>query len=547
MYKEELEKRQTIAGYNQVEFSYDEVKEIGPKESADVTQEENEESDDTPFIPGENLNLPTDMEYPNTVKLNQIIEKTAKFISSQGPQMEILLKTKQSSNPQFEFLNHNGQYNAYYKHILSMIKNNTYVWQNSKINENSMDDNSNTNDSKYENEEVATTSTIIIPKMQFKPSADCAYTQLISKITKAPISELERKQEEEEKRKQIVTNSDPSKIIGGSLSLVASYNSESETDHEEDEAEEYKGPIPPSEIQIVIDKTATYVAKNGPEFEQKLIFKQDPRFQFLHENNEYNLYYKMKVKSFQPCNSINIVPQTASSTKVIEAPKKVEIVLPKPPPAPVSFSIKTKEERPPLKSTSMANSDDESKENCHNIPQTPSPPRITTSIEEELERQVDIIATEREEKLAKERLNDKLLNAARAKMGMLPKEKMLQIERKKKAMMFINQIKGSNGSSNGGSKREDDVINLTQCGEDSNDSASVKSSTMSEKSRSRKNSSSRSSRSTSRSRSRSSSSRSSDSSPKRKRSKKKSHRKRKYRRSRSRSRSPGRYKHSKRW
>lgn len=408
-------------------------------------EEENDDSDDTPFTPAENLNIPSDMEYPTTVKLNQIIEKTAKFISSQGPQMEILLKTKQSSNPQFEFLNHNGQYNAYYKHILSMIKANTYPWQNSKINENSMDDNSNnTNNSKYESEDVAMPSTIIIPKMQFKPSADCAYTQLISKITKAPISELERKQEEEEKRKQIVTttNSDSSKIIGGSLSLVASYNSDSETDHDEDETEEYKGPIPPSEIQIVIDKTASYVAKNGPEFEQKLIFKEDPRFQFLHENNEYNLYYKMKVKSFQPCNNINAVPQTASSTKVIEAPKKEEIILPKPPPAPVSFSIKTKEERPPLKSTSMENSDDESKANCHNVPQAPSPPRITTSIEEELERQVDIIATEREEKLAKERLNDKLLNAAREKLGMLPKEKMLQIERKKKAMMFINQIKG---------------------------------------------------------------------------------------------------------
>lgn len=413
--------------------------------------EENDDSDDTPFTPAENLNLPSDMEYPTTVKLNQIIEKTAKFISSQGPQMEILLKTKQSSNPQFEFLNHNGQYNAYYKHILSMMKANTYPWHSGKINENSMDDNSNnTNDSKYESEKVAMPSTIIIPKMQFKPSADCAYTQLISKITKAPISELERKLEEEEKRKQIVTttttiNSDSSKIIGGSLSLVASYNSDSETDHDEDEIEEYKGPIPPSEIQIVIDKTATYVAKNGPEFEQKLIFKQDPRFQFLHENNEYNLYYKMKVKSFQPCNNINTVPQTASSTKVIEALKKEEIILPKPPPAPVSFSIKPKEERPPLKSTSMENSDDESKENCHNVPQAPSPPRITTSIEEELERQVDIIATEREEKLAKEKLNDKLLNAAREKLGMLPKEKMLQIERKKKAMMFINQIKGMKG------------------------------------------------------------------------------------------------------
>lgn len=547
LYKEEQEKRQAQTGYSQVAFNYDEDSKdiVGPKESSDV-QPENDESDDTPFMPTDELNLPADMEYPNSLKLNQIIEKTAKFISSQGPQMEILLKTKQSSNPQFEFLNHNGQYNAYYKHILAMMKSNTYPWQNSKIDENSRDndENSNTNDSN--NEVTATTSAIIIPKMQFKPSADCAYTQLISKITKAPISELERKNEEEIKKKQAESNLDPTKAFSGSLGLVASYNSDSDSNEDEEEESEYKGPIPPSEIQIVIDKTAAYVAKNGPEFEQKLIFKQDARFQFLHESDEYHLYYKMKVRSYQSPNH-GITQPTASTTKPIEPlPKKEEIVLPKAPPAPVSFSIKTREERPQLKSTTMVNSDDETKENFeHKVPEAPSPPRIT-SIEEELERQVDIIATEREEKLARERLSDKLLNAAREKLGMLPKEKMLQIERKKKAMLFINQIKGSNGSSsNGGSKREDDIINLTQCGEDSNDSASVKSLAVSERSRSRKNSSSRSSRSSSRSRS--SSSRSSDSSPKRKRSKKKSHRKRKHRRSRSRSRSPVRYKHSKRW
>jgi hypothetical protein len=142
------------------------------------------------------LDLPADMEIPPSLKLNQIIEKTAKFISSQGPQMEILLKTKQAGNPQFDFLNHNGQYNSYYKHIQSMMKAGTYPWpeESEKSDENSQDtEEYNTNVSSP----APTTSTIVIPKMVFKPSADCAYTQLISKITKAPIAEIEKQKKQE--------------------------------------------------------------------------------------------------------------------------------------------------------------------------------------------------------------------------------------------------------------------------------------------------------------------------------------------------------------
>lgn len=60
------------------------------------------------------------------MKLNAIIEKTAKFISMQGPQMEILIKAKQSNNPQFEFLNQNNRVNKYYKHVLNAMKNGFY-------------------------------------------------------------------------------------------------------------------------------------------------------------------------------------------------------------------------------------------------------------------------------------------------------------------------------------------------------------------------------------------------------------------------------------
>lgn len=40
--------------------------------------------------------------------------------------MEILIKAKQSNNPQFEFLNRNSRLNRFYKHMLECMKNGTY-------------------------------------------------------------------------------------------------------------------------------------------------------------------------------------------------------------------------------------------------------------------------------------------------------------------------------------------------------------------------------------------------------------------------------------
>jgi hypothetical protein len=59
---------------------------------------------------------------PETLKLNQIIVKTANFVVQNGLQMEILLKTKQSSNTQFDFLNFDNFLNRYYKHIQFLIR-----------------------------------------------------------------------------------------------------------------------------------------------------------------------------------------------------------------------------------------------------------------------------------------------------------------------------------------------------------------------------------------------------------------------------------------
>lgn len=421
------------AGYTQVSFRYDD---IGPKESAEA--QEPEETDTTPFTPSVKLDLPVDMEIPSTLKLNQIIEKTAKFISSQGPQMEILLKTKQASNPQFNFLNHDGQYFAYYRHILGMMKAGTYPWPEviDKSEENSQDSEEFKVNGTTEPLVAPSSVAIIIPKMTFKPSADCAYTQLISKITKAPIAEIKKQKLQEIESQKNGGSVAPTDIIRKSSGLMGLVHYSSDSDSEEEEANviTYTGLIPPTDLQVVIDKTAAYVAKNGVEFEETLRKKNDVRFQFLDKLNEFNHYYLFKVNEIR-----GTVPPPAPV--IIHKPKE-EVELPKAPPAPVCFSIKPKEEKSQLKPTILqAGSDDEIKEKPLSAP---TPPRISniTSVEEELEMQVDAMNAEREEKFAKEKLSDKLMSAAREKLGMLPKEKMLQIERKKKALLFINQIKG---------------------------------------------------------------------------------------------------------
>ena len=55
------------------------------------------------------------------------IEKTAYFIKKNGIQMEILLKTKQAKNPQFDFLNIGDKLYPYYKYLLESFKNGSYT------------------------------------------------------------------------------------------------------------------------------------------------------------------------------------------------------------------------------------------------------------------------------------------------------------------------------------------------------------------------------------------------------------------------------------
>ncbi|XP_059048197.1 protein suppressor of white apricot isoform X2 [Achroia grisella] len=174
MYKEEELKRLHAAGYGQVGFNYD-----TPSEPAQVSQPTEV---DEPFLPTPSFQalLPVDVVLPDSLKQNAIIEKTANFIALQGVQMEILIKTKQGDNPQFQFLNKDSVLHPYYTALIALVK--AGKWPEKKVEV--------IEEKPHEPEEYlhpSLASTVIesapsIPSIHYKPSADCDYTMLISKM-----------------------------------------------------------------------------------------------------------------------------------------------------------------------------------------------------------------------------------------------------------------------------------------------------------------------------------------------------------------------------
>jgi splicing factor 3A subunit 1 len=59
--------------------------------------------------------------------------------------------------------------------------------------------------------------------------------------------------------------------------------------------------IPPPEIRKVLDKTAHFVARNGPSFEERIKEneKMNNKFAFLNQNDPYRPYYDKRVKEFK--------------------------------------------------------------------------------------------------------------------------------------------------------------------------------------------------------------------------------------------------------
>lgn len=112
---------------------------------------------------------------------------------------------------------------------------------------------------------------------------------------------------------------------------------------------------PPPEVRSIVDKTATFVARNGPEFEEKIRQNEinNTKFNFLNSNDPYHAYYQHKVKEIaEGKDTSDIIPNPLinnslpsnmqgltlsaktqdTQTKIIE-----QIIIPKEPPPDFEF------------------------------------------------------------------------------------------------------------------------------------------------------------------------------------------------------------------
>lgn len=115
--------------------------------------------------------------------------------------------------------------------------------------------------------------------------------------------------------------------------------------------------VPPPDIRAIVDKTAQFVAKNGPEFEQRILGseKNNQKFNFLLPADPYNAYYRGKIAAFkeeaaggdaaavqakadeatkaanEATGTVTVAATGAAAPKIIAAPRKAEYSVDVPP------------------------------------------------------------------------------------------------------------------------------------------------------------------------------------------------------------------------
>lgn len=490
LYEEEEWKRyyQSLSeGFNAVGFVYEQ--QYDPSLPTDEDQELTAalEAAVEKFVAPKELLVPSEMIIPDSNKINAIIEKTASFVVMQGGQMEIMIKTKQSSNPLFEFLNIDNILYPYYKHMIKMIKSGKYK---PKVDNESEDEDDNDDDDDDDNQSYL--HPILTVKSQpaecrkplKMPTVDIQNTTYGDLIRSVKASTA-RQNAKKIKAKELEA-SDPKPSIPPFMAqpvygpnvppppgvepvtlppsdqppppgtdnavplCLPKYDSSDSPENTtgSDYGSQQNDIIPPSpDVQPVIDKMALYVAKNGIEFEMVVKNKCDPRFEFLNKDHLHHPYYEFKkqlhIKEFEKERK-KIEEQKAAQNKG------------------VSFSIKTKtkeqesvslEKRPVF---ACESSEDESEADVHKQSQTNSPDaesgefqssKKSTEIKAVSEDKMEKPDSSQEDmtrKLAEEKLKDRLALAAREKLAQATKEKQLQAERKRKAALFINMLKSSN-------------------------------------------------------------------------------------------------------
>ncbi|GES78388.1 splicing factor, suppressor of white-apricot homolog isoform X1 [Rhizophagus clarus] len=255
-YIEEKRKRKKMLEEDRV-YSYDYSDENLPYEEEETVIVSKSKSNYAP-----KYSAPNGMITPSDNRIDEIIERTAKFInSSTDPQMEIVIQAKQSNNPSFSFLNKDDPLYPYYRHVRLLLQTGLFAYGGNDDGEGSS-----SNEDNGENENDSSND-----RSEGNKSTD-DYTEDEKRV------KLER------------TKAETSK---SNASNSSAHNTASRPSR-------HFGPVvvPPPDLKIIIDKMSAYVAKNGQSLEAKVREKHidDPRFSFLLPWNEFHPYYKQKIQ-----------------------------------------------------------------------------------------------------------------------------------------------------------------------------------------------------------------------------------------------------------
>ncbi|CAL5437288.1 unnamed protein product [Camellia sinensis] len=79
---------------------------------------------------------------------------------------------------------------------------------------------------------------------------------------------------------------------------------------------------PPPDIRNIVDKTAQFVAKNGPEFEKRIIANNagNAKFNFLNASDPYHAYYQHRLSEFRAQNQTSSLQQPSDTSASESAP-----------------------------------------------------------------------------------------------------------------------------------------------------------------------------------------------------------------------------------
>ena len=104
---------------------------------------------------------------------------------------------------------------------------------------------------------------------------------------------------------------------------------------------------PPPEVRNIVEKTASFVARNGVEFEQRIKQNEinNPKFNFLNTGDPYHAYYQYKVdliregkvepEKVKAIDSTTAVAQKQS--ELLKSVQKEQVIVPKDPPSEFEF------------------------------------------------------------------------------------------------------------------------------------------------------------------------------------------------------------------